>query len=112
MKAWSLLERKSPKDVGSLAHTECVDVRLLTDAGPGSMDSAVQPETRLVAIPHPAWASAGFFLLMEAFLESTSLASLHPHARAVCAVAAERIPARATARVRGDCGTERRIVAR
>lgn len=49
--------------MGRLAHTERVDARLLADAGPGTVQGAVEPEACFVAERYDAPAGCRFFLI-------------------------------------------------
>ena len=65
-----LLQRHCAVDVSRLALPKRINVGLLTQASPGSMQRTVQPEAGLVLEHHNALASLSLFFIAGSFLRS------------------------------------------
>src|SRR6266508_4292403 len=63
VEARSRFDRDCTEDMRGLAHAKGVNVWLNSDAGPGAMQAAIEPEARFVAEHHEPAARERFFLM-------------------------------------------------
>jgi hypothetical protein len=60
---WSFFESHDAEDMRGFAHAERIYARLLTDAGPRSVERAVEPEARFVSVGDDTATLPRFFLI-------------------------------------------------